>query len=1824
MKNVRRAIYLCIFLLSLTLLLTSCRGMLGSIGNELIGGGESPGGRECEHEWEILQETPPTCSGNGQIEKRCRLCSDKVFEPIDPMGHVLVEVAEVPATCTERGIAAGTKCSVCGEIFSGFESIEPREHNYVILEYVAPTCTEDGLSEGRYCDLCDTVLDEQEVIEASGHRIHYDGGCPATCTEKGFTSSEYCLDCEEMLVEAEVLPATGHVNLNVIKGEPATCFSEGLSDGYVCNDCGLTVTEQTVLPVAGHKLVRQDALAASCKTDGYTGALSCEECGTVLQKSMPIEKTGHRFENGSCSCGLIASVGLSFALNDTGDGYVLVGIGSFSGDELVIPDTYLDKPIVAIAGGALEGETGLIRVIVTGDVRSIGENAFAGCTSLEYVEIPVTLVTVEKNAFDGCEALVEISCADSEQTETWEEDCFGSSAPIIRAEEKGGMTPYEIFLYAMAHVHNNENRYKLRQDFVISSTLNGQPFSNTSYYTLTEAAGLYEIHQYNSQTGESVWMVDNVCYYRSPENSYKWSVGREYVREQNLKAAGSSPTYTEEFFKDAEFIKNPDGSYTLVLVMNEENMSLMMEDLLGDKGIPGSYFEKCVYTYNFDANGHITDIQADAVYWLPATAQDYVVATYDISTVFSDVGTLEAVSRPTGSFTDITRTNCYCTESMQVIVPGVLPTCIEDGTSDGIYCKNCFADKQVSQVLRAFGHKFVNGVCTLCGDFENASSGLHYEFNSDGLTCTVAGIGECTDTEIVIPETIYGVRVIGIERAAFKGCSQITSIAIPASVSTVGDGAFNGCTSLRRVETPLALLESIPSNVEEIILIDGEVIGRDDFARFTDLTMISLPETLMGIEDGAFRACERILVIVNESILPITAGESSFGGVARNALEVVSSGKDRRSYIFGDFLFTLEEGTSTRVYALVRYLGNDTRVVVPVPSDGAVERIRDGAFDGCSFIEEIVFPKEYADGNVSFDGTAFSGLRGLKKATGSSWYLFHFSLISKELHTLVFNGSEIDAYDFKDNKTITHVTVTDSVTWIGESAFENCSSLSELILPPTMEGINVNAFAGTAITEVTVPAGITSLNAFMNCKKLSRVTLPEGLLKLGGFNGCTSLYTLELPESLEEIYSYAFEGSGLKFLVIPDRVTWVGADALSSCRMYSLTLGTNLSHLETCYDLRVAEVINHSEFISDASEYFSGTLVVHSGEESKLFCKDGYYFFEADGVTYLVGYLGESTDLDLPPLEDGRTYEIAKYAFYDRDDITSIRIDGDFVTAIGRDAFYDCGSVREIYYNASAVTKAPYAFNRCGIPTNVAPDMVGTVLTVGKDVKTIPSNMFVSAYVSDLRFEEGSACTQIEDGAFMTSSLERIEFPPSLLSVGSQAFNCGRLREIQYNCVYDCSISPQVFDISYQYSKPSVSLTVGRDVSFFPSALFGVIHATNVTFEGTAIEKVGYLHAQPYLESIVLPVGVTSVEEGAFSECTALVSVTLPDTLKVIGDGAFEGCTALSEILLPTTGLQIGADAFLDTVPDVNAKSSVLYIGNHLIKAYAPGNYYTVPTGTASIAAYAFSDTSVASVTLPEGLTHIGAYAFNNCRQLTSLSLPDSLEWVGDTILYNCSPAFTTENNVKYLGNAENPYVLLFDVTVNTQTSYVVPAGVRVIYDRAFEDCSSMTEMVLPEGVRQISARAFEDCSAMGSIKLPTTLRYIGEQAFHYCRALTEIEILEGVTEIAYGTFSNCVVLSVVKLPSSLRSVGEMAFYRCEALESLTLPAGVTYVGETPFFEAGIKTVTLPASLKKIEKNWTAYADALQTVYFEGTPAAWTILSRFMELEEVTWTVEFI
>lgn len=381
-------------------------------------------------------------------------------------------------------------------------------------------------------------------------------------------------------------------------------------------------------------------------------------------------------------------------------------------------------------------------------------------------------------------------------------------------------------------------------------------------------------------------------------------------------------------------------------------------------------------------------------------------------------------------------------------------------------------------------------------------------------------------------------------------------------------------------------------------------------------------------------------------------------------------------------------------------------------------------------------------------------------------------------------------------------------------------------------------------------------------------------------------------------------------------------------------------------------------------------------------------------------------------------------------------------------------------------------------------------------------------------------------------------------------------------------------------------------------------------------------------ETVIIPEGVTNIEESAFASCASLKRITIPDTVTQIGAIAFKDCSNISEIIIPDSVIKLDSEAFCNctnlakitiptTLTDFGSgvfentawaqkqldETSWLIVNNVLLDGYFT-EHIVIPDGVTSIADQAFYYSyGTKKITIPEGVTNIGDHSFGYCPDLIEVVLPESLTTIGEGAFERCwkLESINIPSKLVYVGlnafnntswltakRSENNLVvencILIDAKKYTKSS-VELTGVRVVASGAFEDNQNILNLTIPETVKYINDQVFSGCSNLKSVDISYGVEKIGSSVFHGCNNLEEIVIPDSVVELGSGVFYDCNALKNVVLSKKITVIPSRTFVRC-GFVSLGVLEGIIGIEEGAFMECfGITSIRIPDSIKYIEDN---------------------------------------
>ena len=398
--------------------------------------------------------------------------------------------------------------------------------------------------------------------------------------------------------------------------------------------------------------------------------------------------------------------------------------------------------------------------------------------------------------------------------------------------------------------------------------------------------------------------------------------------------------------------------------------------------------------------------------------------------------------------------------------------------------------------------------------------GIYYYIS--GTTATVKSGDNKYSGDIVIPESI-------------------TYNASKYPVTRIGDNAFYDCSGLTSV--------TIPNSVTSI--------GDWAFSICSGLTSITIPNSVTSIGFSAFSGCSGLTSItIPNSVTSI--GDDAFQGC--NSLTSVTIPNSVTS--IGNYAFSGCSGL--------------TSITIP----NSVTSIGSLAFSSCSGLTSITIPNSV----TSIGDNAFYGCTGITQAIIVN-DMFVFLPTGYEGHySIPENISTIIGGAFENCSGLTSVTISNSVTSIGDYAFRFCNSLTSITIPNSVTSIGEYAFYKcSGLTSVTIPNSVTSIggHAFEECSGLTSITIPNSVTSIGSgaFSRCSSLTSVTIPNSVTSIGSGAFSycnsikklyydctadpqiyGSSLKELYIGDNTSIVH-DFFKDKNLSKIVLGKNVTQI---------------------------------------------------------------------------------------------------------------------------------------------------------------------------------------------------------------------------------------------------------------------------------------------------------------------------------------------------------------------------------------------------------------------------------------------------------------------------------------------------------------------------------------------------------------------------------------------------------------------------------------------------------------------------------------
>lgn len=863
------------------------------------------------------------------------------------------------------------------------------------------------------------------------------------------------------------------------------------------------------------------------------------------------------------------------------------------------------------------------------------------------------------------------------------------------------------------------------------------------------------------------------------------------------------------------------------------------------------------------------------------------------------------------------------------------------------------------------------------------------------------------------------------------------------------------------------------------------------------MTEITIPNSVKSIEFEAFYNCRNLTEVTIGNSVTSIAAQAFYGCRSLTEITIPDAVTSIGDYAFYNCSTLAEVKIGSSVTSIGEHAFSYCKGLTEITIPDSTTSIGEYAFENCSNLTEVTVGSSV----MTIGNSAFFECNNLEKANFSSiesvcniefgvfanpiYYAKNLYINGDVIKTLVIPNSvtSIGNFAFECCTGLTEVLIPNSVTSIGYCAFSNCSGLTKVSIPNSVTSIDSYTFSGCAgLTEVLIPNSVTSIGsyAFRGCSGLTELTIPSSVCTISddAFYKCTSIEELTIEDGSERLsLGNNTQGTSSR-----------NASLFDDCPLKSLYLGRELSYNAFSGSSIEKLIIGNTEISSRAFHSCTNLTTVEIG--NYVTCIEDEAFYDCpnlDTVYFNAENCETSGNSAFPPtlkkiIFGKNVKSIPPCMFYGCSLLNSIEIPNS-VSTIGTSAFGACSGLNTLYFNAENC-------ETCGSEGRPAFPRTLKNLVIGNDVKSLPDNAF-----------------------YHCSELTAIEIPESVASIGKNTF---------YGCVNFASVSTSTLEdwlkieFGNEYSNPTY-------------------YAKKLLVGGETIRR------------LTIPEGTTRINAFAFVNCEPLVTVTFPTSIKSVGDAPFIGCTGLQRDIFPSVESYLGLEYDCSSARITNGNNSKIYIDN---EEYDPEEI-NWPESLTRIPGYAFFDNrTLKHINIPETVTEIGVGAFywcsglseieipsevtkiedntfNQCSSLKSVKLPDSLKSIGNYSFCACAlgeieiPSSVTSIDEDAFYNSHINSVRIGDIEKWSKIEFGNEHSNPITYAKTFSvDGNTVKHLDLDLGESGVGQYAF--CNAKNLETIRVKASSIGESAFNGCSNAKQVCIdVDELLEYSFAGNSN-------------------------------------------------------------------------------------------------------
>ena len=965
-----------------------------------------------------------------------------------------------------------------------------------------------------------------------------------------------------------------------------------------------------------------------------------------------------------------------------------------------------------------------------------------------------------------------------------------------------------------------------------------------------------------------------------------------------------------------------------------------------------------------------------------------------------------------------------------------------------------------------------------------------------------------------------------IGESAFYTATSLETLTIPEGVTEIGTNAFYATHALREINLPASLTTvcggdwfgklftfgttaGAPQSLSAVNFADGnsvysshdgvvysadgktliycpakktsidwlagvETIKTDSFFRST-IADLQIPEGVTTIEKNAFKFCAATSAIFPSTLKSI--GRMAFYSSKLNSI-IFSEGLETIAASAFDEVYFSKDGSITLPASLISVGSSAFGCVTDSGKKVDVTVLGSGTELGSYFIPN--------SGNITLIGYPGSTAEAYANALGDNKNLT-FKLIGgseeKEIESVtlpttlelrVGETSTLTASVLPEDasdKTLTWSSSDENVATVDENGKVTAVKAGNAVITATASN-NVSGSCKLTVAEIsdfTITDGV--LTGYTGSAK--NVVIPDGVKVIGEGSSVfgNEIESVTIPTSVTEIADYAFNGcSGLKSVTFAEGsgLTKIGGSAFYAANsLESLTIPEGVT-----------------EIGSYAFCAMSRLRAINLPASLKNVC----------GGEWFGNLFSRGTSNNAPE-------NLMNVNFADGGDTFS-SYDGAVYSADGKTLIYSPAAKKSLEFAKGVETIGQYALWRANLTSMTLPDTVKTIesgafnrsqmtkVEIPGSVETIGSSAFFFANVSNLVLNEG--LIRIEDAAFSQSHVAQVTIPASVTYIGETAF------DFEYGSDYFIRFLGKDTVLADEFIPYYYAIKV-----YAPSGSTAEKYvADKKTAKGDSC-KLSF-HAEGFVEATAVKLDKTTAELRRRQTLQLTASLEPENAQGTISWSSSDTSVATVDKNGLVTALQSGKATITASVGTLTATCEI-----DVVIAEGESDFLVDESGVVT----GFIGVDASELVIPSEIdgktvTGIAASAFKDNRDITKVTLPESVKAIGEDAFAGCS--------------------LLTEINLENVTS---------IGKNAFGQCRALTSVRLGEGLTVIPESAFTSCATLSSVTLPSTIKEIGKNAFTLC-AFKSIELPEGLTAIRCGAFRGT-PLAELHLPASLEKFGD-------------------------------------------------------------------------------------